>query len=81
MDGGKNKYHYGHPDLIGKGKYSNDSVQHSHDGIEIKASRFKKGWQGYNRPDHFISVNKAFNSPISADSIPSGRGFICFLIL
>jgi hypothetical protein len=44
----KNQYHNGHPDLIPKGMFPNDSVQHSVDGIEIKGSRHKSGWQGHN---------------------------------
>jgi hypothetical protein len=52
----KNKYHNGHPDLIEKGKFPNDSVQHSHDGIEIKASRYEKGWQGHNPENIWLMV-------------------------
>lgn len=43
-----NTYHNGHPDLIPKGKFPNDSCQHGPDGIEIKGSRYLKGWQGHN---------------------------------
>jgi hypothetical protein len=52
----KNKYHNGHPDLIGKGKFPNDSIQHSNDGIEIKASRYEKGWQGHNPENIWLMV-------------------------
>ncbi len=44
----KNHYHNGHPDLIPAGLFPNDAVQHSDEGIEIKASRYVKGWQGHN---------------------------------
>ncbi len=44
----KNRYHNGHPDLIPKGTFPNDAVQYSHEGIEIKASRYTRGWQGHN---------------------------------
>lgn len=52
----KNKYHNGHPDLIEKGKFPNDSIQHSHEGIEIKASRYEKGWQGHNPENIWLMV-------------------------
>ena len=52
----KNKYHNGHPDLIVKGKFPDDTVQHSHDGIEIKASRYEKGWQGHNPENVWLMV-------------------------
>jgi len=52
----KNKYHNGHPDLIEKGKFPNDSIQHSHDGIEIKASRYDKDWQGHNPENIWLMV-------------------------
>jgi hypothetical protein len=52
----KNKYHNGHPDLIEKGKYPNDAIQHSHQGIEVKASRYEKGWQGHNPENIWLMV-------------------------
>jgi hypothetical protein len=52
----KNRYHNGHPDLIEKGKFLNDSIQHSHEGIEIKASRHEKGWQGHNPENTWLMV-------------------------
>jgi hypothetical protein len=52
----KNKYHNGHPDLIENGKFPYNSVQHSHDGIEIKASRYEKGWQGHNPENIWLMV-------------------------
>jgi hypothetical protein len=44
----KNRYHNGHPDLIPKGMFPKDAVQYSHEGVEIKGSRYAKGWQGHN---------------------------------
>ncbi len=44
----KNNYHNGHPDLVPANRFVGDSVQHSPDGIEIKASRYSSGWQGHN---------------------------------
>jgi hypothetical protein len=52
----KNKYHNGHPDLIEKGKFSNDAIQHSNQGIEIKASRYEKSWQGHNPENIWLMV-------------------------
>ncbi|MYC97582.1 MAG: hypothetical protein F4X14_21730 [Caldilineaceae bacterium SB0661_bin_32] len=44
----KNQYHNGHPDLIPAGMFNGNSVQYSQEGIEIKASRHRSGWQGHN---------------------------------
>lgn len=44
----KNRYHNGHPDLIPQGMFPNDEVQYAHEGIEVKASRYARGWQGHN---------------------------------
>ena len=52
----KNNYHNGHPDLIPAGKHRNDAVQHSEEGIEIKASRYDKGWQGHNAENCWLMV-------------------------
>jgi hypothetical protein len=52
----KNKYHNGHPDLIPVGMFRGDAVQHSLEGIEIKASRYKKAWQGHNAEDCWLMV-------------------------
>lgn len=53
----KNTYHNGHPDLLPAGKYPDDAAQHvGSDGIEVKASRYKKGWQGHNPEDVWLMV-------------------------
>ncbi len=53
----KNNYHNGHPDLIPAGRFLGDSVQHAGpEGIEIKASRYLKGWQGHNPEDVWLMV-------------------------
>jgi hypothetical protein len=44
----KNRYHNGHPDLIPAGAFDGDAAQHVDIGIEIKASRYERGWQGHN---------------------------------
>lgn len=52
----KNKYHNGHPDLIPWGVFPGNSVQHAAEGIEIKASRYEKGWQGHNPENTWLMV-------------------------
>ena len=53
----KNRYHNGHPDLLPSGKYKGNAAQHAGaDGIEVKASRYLKGWQGHNPEDAWLMV-------------------------
>lgn len=53
----KNAYHNGHPDVLPAGKYPRDAAQHAGaDGIEIKASRYLKAWQGHNPEDVWLMV-------------------------
>lgn len=52
----QNGFHNGHPDIIPKGQFPNDAVQHSQTGIEIKASRYLRGWQGHNPEEVFLMV-------------------------
>ncbi len=52
----KNQYHNGHPDLLLKGRYPAESVQHGTEGIEIKASRYSRGWQGHNAEECWLMV-------------------------
>lgn len=52
----KNLYHNGHPDLIPTGRFPDDAVQHADEGIEVKASRYLRGWQGHNPEDTFLMV-------------------------
>ncbi|HJQ70484.1 MAG TPA: hypothetical protein VKA70_16010 [Blastocatellia bacterium] len=52
----KNRYHNGHPDLVPAGHYAGDSIQHGDEGIEIKASRYLRGWQGHNPEDTWLMV-------------------------
>ena len=46
----------GHPDLIPRGKYKDDSVLKGDEGVEIKASRQKGGWQGHNVEKGWLMV-------------------------
>jgi hypothetical protein len=52
----KNAYHNGHPDLIPAGVFPNNAVQHGTEGIEIKASRYLRGWLGHNPEDTWLMV-------------------------
>jgi hypothetical protein len=52
----KNRYHNGHPDLIPGGLYVADAAQHAEHGIEIKASRYRRGWQGHNPENTWLMV-------------------------
>lgn len=39
----ENRFHNGHPDLIVRGRYPNDSVQSGEHGVEVKSTRKKGG--------------------------------------
>lgn len=52
----KNHYHNGHPDILPAGRFPGDSVQYAHDGIEVKASRYLKSWQGHNPENIWLMV-------------------------
>jgi len=62
----KNTYHNGHPDLIPSSRFPRDAVQYSHEGVEIKASRYARGWQGHNPEDSWLMVY-VFDSNRPAD--------------
>jgi hypothetical protein len=63
----KNLYHNGHPDLVPKGRFPGDSLQHGTEGIEIKASRYGRGWQGHNAEECWLMVF-VFDSNRPADA-------------
>jgi len=52
----KNSYHNGHPDMLPAGRFPNDSLQHGTEGIEVKGSRYLRGWQGHNPEDAWLMV-------------------------
>lgn len=52
----RNRYHNGHPDLLPAGQFTNDAAQHVTVGIEVKASRYGKGWQGHNPEAVWLTV-------------------------
>ena len=65
-----NKYHNGHPDLIPANTFPNDAVQHADVGIEIKSSRYMRGWQGHNPENTWLMVFVYdSNSPEDGDPV------------
>ncbi|MFQ5712586.1 MAG: hypothetical protein ACE5GU_00970 [Candidatus Scalinduaceae bacterium] len=46
----------GHPDLLPKGHYSSNLVLKGSEGIEVKSSIQKGGWQGHNPEDCWLMV-------------------------
>jgi hypothetical protein len=53
----KNAYHNGHPDILPAGKFPNNAARHAGaDGVEVKASRYLKAWQGHNPEDVWLMV-------------------------
>ncbi len=71
----RNKYHNGHPDLIPAGMFPNNEVQHSTTGIEVKASRYSRGWQGHNPEDIWLMVF-VFDSNRPRDTQPRPFKFV-----
>ncbi|MEO7003656.1 MAG: hypothetical protein ABI068_17645 [Ktedonobacterales bacterium] len=63
----KNTYHNGHPDMLPAGRYPGNAVQYAHEGIEVKASRYLKGWQGHNAEESWLMVF-VFDSNRPADA-------------
>ncbi len=64
----KNRHHNGHPDLLPAGRFANDAAQHADQGIEVKGSRYLKGWQGHNPEDTWLMVF-AFDSNRPGDDL------------
>lgn len=52
----RNRYHNGRPDLIPKGFYADEAVLNRQEGIEIKASRYQRGWQGHNAEAGWLMI-------------------------
>jgi hypothetical protein len=46
----------GHPDLVPRGKYKDDSALRAEDGIEVKTSIQSGGWQGHNPERSWLLV-------------------------
>ena len=53
----KNNYHNGHPDILPAGIYPGNAVRDGGtQGIEIKASRYLKTWQGHSGEDSWLMM-------------------------
>jgi hypothetical protein len=52
----KNRHHNGYPDLLPTGRFPNNAAQHGNAGIEVKASRYLRGWQGHNAEAGWLMV-------------------------
>ncbi len=77
----KNRYHNGHPDLIPTGVYPGDSIRHAPEGIEVKASRYLRGWQGHNAENTWLMVFVFdSNRPVDADRGIAPRPFRFLLV-
>jgi hypothetical protein len=63
----RNMYHNGHPDMLPAGRFEDNSVQYGDEGVEIKASRYLKGWQGHN-PEKVWLMVFVFDSNRPTDS-------------
>ncbi len=74
----KNTYHNGYPDLIPAGMFPNNAVQHVAEGVEIKASRHRKGWQGHNPEDGWLMVF-VFDSNRPRDTTPRPFRFVAVM--
>lgn len=46
----------GRPDLVPRAVYPNDSVLQGDQGVEVKVSRYDKGWQGHNAEAGWIMI-------------------------
>jgi hypothetical protein len=71
----KNAYHNGHPDLVPASHYPGNSVQHGDQGIEVKGSRYSRGWQGHNAEECWLMVlvyasNRPADKASGTPSIP-----------
>jgi hypothetical protein len=78
----KNQYHNGHPDMIPSGRFPKDAVQHADEGIEVKSSRYLRGWQGHNPEDTWLMVFVFdSNRPVDASRGIAPRPFRFVMVL
>lgn len=71
----KNRYHNGHPDLVPAMMFSEDAIRHAPHGVEIKASRYMRAWQGHNPEDVWLMVF-VFDSNRPKDQKPRPFRFV-----
>lgn len=61
----------GHPDLLPKGRYSSNLVLKGDEGIEVKTSIQKGGWQGHNPEDCWLMIFRyAVGEQKTGESLP-----------
>ena len=61
----------GHPDLLPKGHYSSNLVLKGDEGIEVKSSIQRGGWQGHNPEDCWLMLFRyAIGEQAGGESIP-----------
>ena len=61
----------GHPDLLPKGHYTSNFVLKGDEGIEVKASIQKGGWQGHNPEDSWLLIFRyVVGEQKDGDSVP-----------
>src|SRR3990170_534845 len=61
----------GHPDLLPKGHYSSNLVLKGDEGIEVKTSIQKGGWQGHNPEDCWLMIFRyAVGEQKTGESVP-----------
>ena len=61
----------GHPDLLPKGRYTSNLILKGDEGIEVKASIQKGGWQGHNPEDNWVMVFRyAIGEQENGESMP-----------
>lgn len=51
-----NRYPNGRPDIVPRTEYPGDAVRRGQEGIEVKASRARSGWQGHNAETGWILI-------------------------
>ncbi len=61
----------GHPDLLPRGHYSSNLVLKGDEGIEVKSSIQRGGWQGHNPEDCWLMVFRyAIGEQAKGESVP-----------
>ena len=61
----------GHPDLLPRGHYTSNLVLKGHEGIEVKSSIQRGGWQGHNPEDCWLMVFRyAIGEQDKGESVP-----------
>ena len=78
----KNRYHNGHPDLLPAGMFPGDAIRHHTEGIEVKGSRYLKGWQGHNEEQVWLLVfcfasNRPVDPSKGIDPLPFRFVLVC----